>query len=131
MAWGVGVVLYLGFVAFATLAPTPWATQGAQPHRGILDPEMWADPVTWTSGSPREFMLNVMLFVPVGLLAARFGVVRGFAASVALTFAIEVLQIPMPDRISDPRDLVANAAGAAFGVAVVASARRSALPSQP
>jgi hypothetical protein len=39
-------------------------------------------------------------------------------AALALTIAIELAQIPMPDRISDPRDLLANTAGAAIGMVI-------------
>jgi VanZ family protein len=43
--------------------------------------------------------------------------------AVGIAAAIEISQIPL-DRVSDPRDLVANAAGAAIGVLVGSLLRR-------
>jgi hypothetical protein len=93
----------------------PWATRGSQLELRVLNPLAWLDPQTWTTGSRREFVLNVLLFVPAGLLAARYGTRRGVLAPLLLTAAIEIVQIPMGDRMSDPRDLVADTTGGALG----------------
>lgn len=109
-------VSYAGLVLFLTLSPAPWATRGAQIPFGVLNPATWLMPSTWTSGSSFEFAMNVMMFVPVGVLAARMGARWGLTAPLLLTLGIEVLQISMPNRISDPRDLVANAVGGVIGL---------------
>ncbi|QAY73026.1 VanZ family protein [Agromyces protaetiae] len=111
---------YLALVAWATLGPVSWHAIGWEARYGVLTPSIWFDRSTWTTGSPTEFALNIAMFLPLGalfaLLAGRRRIVAAFAAAVAVSIAIEVAQIPMEDRISDPRDLLANAAGAAIGI---------------
>lgn len=115
-------VAYLGIVLWLTLGPAPWAGPDiAEIPLGVLNPATWFSPVTWATGSAVEFVLNVMMFVPVGVLA--FLLLRGRARivlPVAFTVLIEVVQIVLPDRVSDPRDLVANGAGALAGIALAA-----------
>ena len=109
---------YLGIVALVTLGPTPWRTRPALGDYDVLSPSTWLDPETWSRGLSAEFVANILLFVPLGLLlrlalprATWLGaVVLGGAVSVA----IEVLQVWTP-RISDPRDVVANTLGALIG----------------
>lgn len=114
--------LYAGLVLWATLGPVPWAGYGNQSPNGVLDWELWFEGSTWTTGLESELMLNVLMFVPFGALLA-FGT-RGVpflvpaVMAAGFSLAIELVQIPMADRISDPRDLAANAAGALIGVIV-------------
>lgn len=126
VAAGVVAALYMSAVLWVTLRPVPWATDGNEERLGILDPSAWWDAASWSEGRPAEVALNVVLFFPLGAFAAmllpRW---RGrILIPVALTLAIELAQIPL-DRISHPRDLVANALGAVLGVAVVALVRRA------
>ncbi|MFE5670889.1 VanZ family protein [Agromyces sp. NPDC056523] len=112
--------LYAAVVLWATLGPVPWAGSGYQSPNGVLDWELWLERSTWTTGLESELMLNVLMFVPFGALLAfalrgvSFVVPAIMAAGFSLL--IELVQIPMADRISDPRDLVANAGGALIGV---------------
>lgn len=122
--WGVAAAVYVCGVLFITLVPMPWATEGAQVEHGVLDLRSWLLRSTWTTGSPREAFANIALFVPVGFLAGRVAPWLGVAAAVVLTWTIEIVQIPLPDRISDPRDLVANAVGGVIGVALALAMRR-------
>ncbi|GHF11712.1 VanZ family protein [Pseudolysinimonas yzui] len=124
--------VYLGVIGMITLGPTLWRTL---PNRGdydVLSPSVWIAPETWVRlGSP-EFVANILLFVPLGLLVRlavpRAGWVGAVVAGGAVSIAIEVLQMWSP-RVSDPRDVVANtlgaAAGALIGVVVSAVARRT------
>ncbi|WP_353814815.1 VanZ family protein [Agromyces sp. SYSU T00266] len=113
---------YAVVMLWVTLGPAPGAVSGNQARRGILDPTIWVDSDTWTIGSQTEFELNVLLFVPFGALLAF--ALRGAPAvvpavmSAGFALLIEVAQIPMADRISDPRDLVANSLGAVIGILV-------------
>ncbi len=112
-------VLYLALVCYVTLGPVPWAAATNEAPGGVLSPATWLDPVTWTSGGPFEFVANIAMFVPIGvLLRLAFRRLRAGAAvgvAVLITVAIEVVQIPL-DRVSDPRDLVANSLGSVLGM---------------
>jgi glycopeptide antibiotics resistance protein len=71
------------------------------------------------SGPRWEFLLNVGMFLPLGLLlvllfGARFFWVAALAA-LALTFSIEGLQHVIPYRVPDVRDLLANGLGGLVG----------------
>jgi VanZ family protein len=120
-------VVYLGVIGVIALGPTLWRTL---PNRGdydVLSPSVWVDPETWVRlGSP-EFVANILLFVPLGLLVRlavpRAGWIGAAVTGGAVSIAIEVLQMWSP-RVSDPRDVVANTLGAAAGalLAVVVSA---------
>jgi hypothetical protein len=112
--------VYAGLVLWATLGPVPRAGLGNQSPRGVLDWRLWFEPSTWTAGLQTELMLNVVMFVPLGALLAfalrRVSFVVPVMMAAGFSLAIELAQIPMSDRISDPRDLVANTVGALIGV---------------
>lgn len=113
---------YLALVAWATLGPSPWRAEGNQAPLGVLNPSIWFERATWSTGSTYEFAANIVMFVPVGVLFAMLVGARrwllALGAAALLTCAIEVAQIPIDDRISDPRDLLANTAGAVIGLAL-------------
>jgi glycopeptide antibiotics resistance protein len=120
-------LFYAAVVLWVTVGPAPWRTSGNQLEGGILNPDAWTAPVTWTTGYLSEMVFNVAMFVPVGLLAALIIPRRrwplALVASVVFTAVIELVQVPEPTRISDPRDLVMNTAGAVLGVLLVLAAR--------
>ncbi|BDZ65456.1 VanZ family protein [Agromyces mangrovi Wang et al. 2018] len=121
--WAVAAAFYVLGVLFITLVPVPWTIRSAQVEHGVLDPQSWLLASTWTTGSPREAIANVAMFVPVGFLVARVAAWLGVVV-VMLTWTIEIVQIPLLDRISDPRDLVANLIGGLVGVALALATRR-------
>lgn len=118
---------YAAVVLWLTVGPAPWRTSGNQLEGGILNPDAWTAPVTWTTGYLSEMAFNVALFVPVGLLAALMIPRRrwplALLAGVGFTTMIELVQVPELDRVSDPRDLVMNTGGAVLGVLIVLVAR--------
>lgn len=118
---------YTAFVLWVTVGPAPWRTDGNQLVGGILNPDAWTAPVTWTTGYLSEMIFNVALFVPVGVLAALLIPRRrwplALLAGLAFTAIIELVQVPELDRVSDPRDLVMNTSGAVLGVFTVLVAR--------
>lgn len=117
--------LYTGAVLWVTLRPLPWATEGNQEAYGILDPQSWIGWSTWTEGSPLEIVANILMFLPIGLASGLlFRGPVGLLVPIALTLVIELAQIPLADRISHPRDLVANASGAILGLLIAAAVRR-------
>ena len=112
--------VYVALVLWITLRPLPWAIEGNQTAWGVLNPAAWTDADAWVSGRPIEILANVAMFLPAGILAGLL--LRGpmrLIAPLALTVMIEVGQIFLNDRISHPRDLVANALGAVIGLIVV------------
>lgn len=114
---------YLALVAWATLGPVSWHAIGYEADYGVLTPSIWFERATWTIGSPWEFAANVAMFVPVGALFALLAGPRRWGWALvwagAVSFAVELAQIPIADRISDPRDLLANTGGAGIGIAIV------------
>lgn len=125
---GIAAVLYTGAVLWVTLRPAPWATEGNQERLGILDPAAWLNPGSWLEGRPLEVALNVLMLLPLGVLTGFLFQRRGRVAlplvlTLTLTLVIELAQIPL-DRISHPRDLVANGLGAVLGVALATFAQR-------
>lgn len=87
---------------------------------------------TWLSYDRTEFLANIAMFVPVGMLAAawlpRRWWVLGALVAVALSSGIELYQgAYLPDRVSDPRDVLSNGLGGLLG-ATLAGLFRSLLP---
>ncbi|MEN2738976.1 VanZ family protein [Microbacterium sp. X-17] len=115
---------YLLVVAWITLDPFP-----ADPHRntlleGLLATFASTTLLAWIDFEVVEFTANVLLFVPVGVLfAMRLGRGRwwlAFALGVAMTLTIEFVQLFLPARVSDARDLLANTVGTLIGIGIVA-----------
>ncbi|SIN90051.1 VanZ family protein [Agromyces cerinus] len=124
---GLVAAAYAAVVLWVTIGPAPWRTEGHQLDGGILNPEAWTAPVTWTTGYLAEIAFNVAIFLPVGVLAALLTPRRrwplAMAAGFGFTVFIELVQVLEPARISDPRDLVMNTTGAVLGVLIVVFAR--------
>lgn len=73
-----------------------------------------------------EFTANVVLFVPFGVLfPLAVGRLRGGSVALAVllgsvcSVGIEVAQLWIPGRVSDPRDVISNTLGAALGAIAV------------
>lgn len=119
-------LLYLGFVGLVTL--TPGSEQpdfSGLATRILARLQRYPDlaPLTSRLSVERvEFLANIGLFVPLGvflllLVGARFWWVA-LAAGIVLTSMIENIQRSIPGRVSDPRDVAANAIGMFIGVAL-------------
>uniref|UniRef100_UPI0025C2B403 VanZ family protein n=1 Tax=Herbiconiux sp. TaxID=1871186 RepID=UPI0025C2B403 len=85
-------------------------------------------------GSAVDAVLNVFVFVPLGLLAAAAGI--RFRAllpgALAVTLSIEIAQYVMDvGRTADVNDLITNTAGACLGWAVAALVLRARRPAAP
>lgn len=67
-------------------------------------------------GGP-DLILNVVLFVPLGLVLAALGVrpLRTLGIALALSLAIEAIQVLLPGRSPTLRDALCNAAGGWLG----------------
>lgn len=119
----VATVGYLAFVGWLTLGPQPLDSNG----RGMLHQFIrflsGDNTLDWITFARVEFTANIVLFVPVGVLfTLMLGWRRWWLAGIlgaGLTAAIEFAQLFLPDRVTDPRDLISNSIGAVIGVALV------------
>jgi glycopeptide antibiotics resistance protein len=114
--------VYLGVVGWITLGPQPF-DEGSDSFVWRLLHLLGRFPLTdWVTYSFLEFWANVAMFVPVGLffllLLGRRRWWLAIVLGVVLTCAIEFVQMFLPDRVSDPRDILANSVGALVGVVV-------------
>lgn len=112
---------WFAVVATITLTPTPAPDATFGPVRAVLDLlTSYGIPATYLGV---EFAANVVMFVPFGILAGLLRPRRHWwlvvAAGATISCLIEFTQmLLLPTRVADPRDLAANTAGAAVGVAL-------------
>ncbi|MEX2552969.1 MAG: VanZ family protein [Actinomycetota bacterium] len=94
-----------------TLTPTPtWRRPGPEPFMFCL--------LCGDRGGA-DLVLNVAMFVPLGLLAARrFGLARTVVLGFSLSLGIELVQLNLPGRFSTFADILANTGGAALGATI-------------
>jgi glycopeptide antibiotics resistance protein len=113
---------YLGVVAWMTLGPQPLDAGGSRILYRALRFFGSHQLTSWITYDRVEFTANIAMFVPLGLL---FVLVLGrrrwwlaMLIGIALTVTIELSQLGIPGRVSDPRDVLANSLGAMLGVIV-------------
>lgn len=111
---------YLAVVGLITLGPQPLDSGNSAPIWTLLRFLRRHEATQWITYDRLEFGSNVAMFLPVGLFfLLLLGRRRWWAAvllGVLLTIGIEVVQRFLPDRVSDPRDILANSVGALVGV---------------
>ena len=77
-----------------------------------------------TTSTVLEFLANIVLFVPLGLLVAvawpRLRPWRVVLLGFAVSFTIELVQTLLPSRFPTISDVIANTVGAALGWAAAA-----------
>lgn len=105
---GIGLAVWFAGVAFLTLTP------------GEYTPPLTLSSFLCVACGWRhvaDILLNWMLFLPGGFLAARFlSGGRAIAAAILTTVLIETLQIAIPGRDPASQDLIFNSLGALSGV---------------
>ena len=115
---------YLLIVGAVTLGPAPWRTRPAVEGYDVLSLSTWLSSGTWSTGRPQEFLANILLFVPLGILLRLAFPRATWAGAVliggAISMGIEVLQM-WGSRVSDPRDVVANTIGTFVGALIAAA----------
>ena len=119
--WGLAALVYTALIVYGSLYPfTGWTTEGVSLF-AYLTPQ-------WSSHWSRsDVVTNVLAYMPLGLLLARWRSGRGSPAGAAfvatllgalLSFAMESTQQFLPARIASLGDLLANTLGAAVGAAM-------------
>ncbi len=111
-------IAYLALVGYASLYPfSDWRVPSPE-VRGFLSAP-WPYYLTWA-----DVMLNVLAYVPVGLLVALvfmprmprwLAVMLASVIGVALSLVIEIVQVYIPARIPSNVDLLWNGSGAIAG----------------
>jgi hypothetical protein len=84
-----------------------------------LRPPQWED-LHLVSINPNDILVNIAGFVPVGIVLAALGPVRGLVAAALLSVFAETSQLLMPYRATSLTDVAANILGAILGVIVAA-----------
>lgn len=115
---------YLAVVASITLGPQPLDSGMISALANAI--EFFAASAPLALGyADAEFMANVAMFVPFGILVARWAGGRRWLLTLAsgflLSAGVEIAQLAIPGRVSDPRDLVANTIGATLGILLLAA----------
>jgi len=116
----IATLLYLVLVGWVTLGPQPLDEQQSQWLYRIIDELSQHHVTAWLTYSRVEFIANIIMFIPIGvfllLLMGRSWWLPAIVAGIALTFVIEFIQLFLPTRVPDVRDLVSNSFGAVIGV---------------
>jgi glycopeptide antibiotics resistance protein len=129
-------VVYLVALALIAFWPTPVDRDAHDSLLAVLDWLQEHGAPGWLGYSLVEFTANILLFVPVGLLAVilagprrwYLGVLAGFVASCT----IELGQLLfLPDRFATLADVVANTGGATIGTALALMLLSRAAPAHP
>lgn len=132
-ALAVASAAYAVVLWYLTLRPVPYEPE----VQGIVDLVVaWFarhDATAWLTLDRVEFLSNIALFVPFGVLTVLWGARWWLAvvSGLAVSGTIELVQLSfLAERVPDVRDLVANTTGAAAGAVLAilivrAAGRRS------
>lgn len=101
----------------------PWTGFVARPQRR----RMIFIPFRQYSYRRRDLALNVLYYIPMGMIGMAFGWTAASTLLVAagLSGGTELVQIFSTDRYPSATDVTLNVAGAAFGIAAVMLVRRA------
>ncbi len=118
------LLLTFVLIVYGSLYPWHFEFSGSPRHPLLVLLDSW--PVVWDRFALRDALLNVLLYFPLGaaaccVLARRFPGTLAFAPAVitglALSVAMELLQVYTPGRVCSLFDVVCNTAGTAAGAA--------------
>ena len=111
-------LVYVGLIVYASLYPfAHWRDQGIAPWLFLIAPL----PKYWTGF---DLVSNLLGYMPLGYLMAlsalrtgrgRIALPFALATATFLSFAMESLQVYLPERVPSNLDLALNAAGGALG----------------
>ncbi|QIZ98345.1 VanZ family protein [Leifsonia sp. PS1209] len=116
--------VYLVAVGWITLSSQPQDSEQNTFIRGVIAQIGRFPATSWVTYNGVEFTANIAMFVPMGVLfTLLLGLRRWWVAlliGVVATCTIEFIQLFLPTRYSDVRDLIANTTGTLIGIGVVA-----------
>ncbi|WP_349863113.1 VanZ family protein [Leifsonia sp. WHRI 6310E] len=116
-------LVYLLVVAWITLNPFPPDPHGNRLLTSLLALFAETPLLAWVTYDVVEFSANILMFVPMGvlltLLLGREHWWLALALGVVATLTIEFVQLFLPARFSDPRDLLSNTLGTLLGIAIL------------
>lgn len=78
------------------------------------------NPIDWSINGVSHVFVNVMGFVPVGLVLGEFGVLRALAAAILMSGFAETAQMAMLYRDPSLSDFIANVIGGFLGAVIIA-----------
>jgi glycopeptide antibiotics resistance protein len=122
----------LSAVTAVYLLAVGWITMSSQPQdssqnhfiRDVIAQIGRFPPTSWVTYSGVEFTANIAMFVPMGaLFTLLLGMRRWWVALIigfVATCTIEFIQLFLPTRYSDIRDIIANTTGTIIGIGIVA-----------
>jgi glycopeptide antibiotics resistance protein len=115
----------LWLLAWALIG-TPWRSFSAPSLQNVRL-------VPFQDGSPRSQVLNVLAFVPWGMVGMGLGwsAARAVATGAAISSGTELLQLFSTRRYPSTTDVLLNTGGTALGAALVTCKRRSGARSAP
>jgi glycopeptide antibiotics resistance protein len=123
---------YIAFVGWVTLMPAPATPDPNSFEQQLIRLILGSAAFHWLGYSGLEFTANIGMFIPVGVLLALLLPPRRWWVALligfAMTVTIETAQLFIPGRFSDIRDIIANTAGTAIGVAIVRAVRAARTP---
>ena len=115
---------YTLLIVYASLSPfTGWQEQGLEFSAVLAEP-------LWQTYSPFDAVVNLLAYIPFGLLLglalrARFGagssVLLATLGGLALSAAMEYAQMYLPNRVSSNFDLLTNSIGVLTGALLAVS----------
>lgn len=119
----VGIICLIGILAIVliiTLSPVRVDTGQEYLVDRILQELHERGAPTWFEYNELEFSANVAMFMPLGFFLGLIMLRRRWVGAIglwALSYGIEAIQQHfLPERVSDPRDLIANTIGGCLGL---------------
>lgn len=122
--------LIAALIAYGSLFP--WRFVASRLHGNAFRFLLYSWPEQWHRYDVKDGLINILIYVPLGIAGALGYPAHRFLAPVAfalfLSASVEVLQQVIPTRSSSTVDIVCNTAGAAFGAALIVALQTTLWP---
>ena len=111
--WEGGLLIGYTFLVIAITLLTRKSENGTH-----FQPELFWSWRQWNS-QKGQIIANIVMFIPIGVLAGRLWKWKGLWFAVGLSFVIELLQLVMSRGLCEFDDVFHNCIGAAAGIGIV------------